>query len=837
MRPSWLSCALVVLILPTCLRAQEEKPKFLVKIDQVRVGFRAYANDASGQFKVGMWTPVYVDITAGPKGVPLKDPPAFLEFESTDSEGVGTFYRIHPVSLEPNEVRTFIGFTKPGNYETAGRVGVKLHWDEKTFEPRTQQLGAPLFELGAHLYLSLGSRIPDMREALLSLAQVPNMPPPDFNNRDTAPRYAAFETDPQRLPELWFGYQGVDLMILSTDSKFLTELLREANRPRLKAIAQWVRRGGRLVIPVNHLTQDLLKPLLEAPVWQPPIPVVPPAHPGDVKQAALKRLEAVEHWAGTNAKPFPGPGENAVPIAKLDPGQVPGGVWDIHAKSDDGRPLIARLPYGRGSITYVAFTLTDPPFTRWDGRVDFLKTVVKEFAPHVSDTDHNQNLGGRGGREDESSSDITTSLQRSLDNFDVNIVPFGYVALFIILYILVVGPLDYFVLKHVFHKLEWTWITFPVVVLAVSIAAYFTAYALKGNDLKINKVDIVDFDLRTDLDGKQGTARAFAYGQTFFTILSPRIQNYTVGVEPNPAFWGAKAENPLTADQVSWLGRPEFDGPGAMGRSGSQGFFRRPYSYAEDAKGIIGVPIPVWTTKCFNASWEAPLPKVPFQCDLVYHTREFQGKNFKLTGTIKNNLPVDLEDVWIFFGDRCYPLAGGLPGSGTGGEPSKIALLLQDQKDILGWVSSSEERPLAPRNKDFRNVQGMYNPTPLIRQAMFFEKKDQNNSARNHSLRFLDFSWRLQSDPGPGETRLREAILYAHVPFQRGQADAITKGPIPLPTNLWLGQLPFPYVDLSGAKKDTKTQPALAGTLAQDTFIRVLVPVRPSDNRPREGLP
>src|SRR5205085_228522 len=101
--------------------------------------------------------------------------------------------------------------------------------------------------------------------------------------------------------------------------------------------------------------------------------------------------------------------------------------------------------------------------------------------------------------------DITSRLQQELDNFDVNVVPFGYVALFIILYILVVGPLDYFVLKHVFHKLEWTWITFPLVVLTVSIAAYFTAYALKGNDLKINKVDLVDFDMRTDLDRKDQT--------------------------------------------------------------------------------------------------------------------------------------------------------------------------------------------------------------------------------------------------------------------------------------------------------------------------------------------
>src|SRR5205085_8314289 len=133
------------------------------------------------------------------------------------------------------------------------------------------------------------------------------------------------------------------------------------------------------------------------------------------------------------------------------------------------------MPYGRGNITYLAFSLDEAPFTLWDGRVDFLKTMINQFAPAVNANDRNQNFGG-GWRDGGGTHDVATSLQQSLDNFDVNVVPFGYVALFIILYILVVGPLDYFILKHVFHKLEWTWITFPTVVLAVSIAAYFTAY-------------------------------------------------------------------------------------------------------------------------------------------------------------------------------------------------------------------------------------------------------------------------------------------------------------------------------------------------------------------------
>src|SRR5205823_8758968 len=93
-------------------------------------------------------------------------------------------------------------------------------------------------------------------------------------------------------------------------------------------------------------------------------------------------------------KPFPGPGSNPVPIAKLDPGQVPPGIWEVHAKTDDGRPLITTMPYGRGNITYLAFSLDEAPFTLWDGRVDFLKTMINQFAPAVNANDRNQNFGG-----------------------------------------------------------------------------------------------------------------------------------------------------------------------------------------------------------------------------------------------------------------------------------------------------------------------------------------------------------------------------------------------------------------------------------------------------------
>ena len=83
-----------------------------------------------------------------------------------------------------------------------------------------------------------------------------------------------------------------------------------------------------------------------------------------------------------------------------------------------------------------------------------------------------------------------------MDTFEgVPVISFGWVALFILFYILLVGPIDYFVLKRLFKRLELTWITFPLIVIVVSVVAYLAAYYSKGDDLRVNKVDLVQIDL------------------------------------------------------------------------------------------------------------------------------------------------------------------------------------------------------------------------------------------------------------------------------------------------------------------------------------------------------
>src|SRR5262249_45460821 len=266
--------------------------------------------------------------------------------------------------------------------------------------------------------------------------------------------------------------------------------------------------------------------------------------------------------------------------------------------------------------TLIGFDVKDQFLSEWGGRFTFWQQVVEKFAPvsKMGGGMVQQNIGGvRGQPRWDVGYDATSRLYQELEKVDTPTISFGWVVLFIFLYILVVGPVDYLILKLLFKRLELTWLTFPAVVITVSLLAYFTAYAIKGQDLKVNKIDLVDIDMRSSLREDGTPAAARAYGASWFAILSPRIQNYTIGVAPMLHTWqGLEAPAQPVEPTMSWLGRPEFAGMGASGRRGSTSLFSRTYSYEPKATGLRDVPIPVWTTKSFTASWEAAFQKLPF---------------------------------------------------------------------------------------------------------------------------------------------------------------------------------------------------------------------------------
>src|SRR5262249_27207664 len=165
-----------------------------------------------------------------------------------------------------------------------------------------------------------------------------------------------------------------------------------------------------------------------------------------------------------------------------------------------GQNLIVQGNAGLGRVTVVGLDLDQRPFTDWKGQREFWKfLMIQSWARNatigVKADDNNPNVNPWNVQE-QNQNQLLSQLYAYLENFEeVPVISFGWVALFIFIYIIIVGPLDYFFLKKVVKRLELTWITFPTVVLTISAIAYFTAYHIKGKDLRIRKVDVVDVDL------------------------------------------------------------------------------------------------------------------------------------------------------------------------------------------------------------------------------------------------------------------------------------------------------------------------------------------------------
>lgn len=798
----------LLLMLSTPAWCQLKVQKWDVK--DIQVGFRSYDPTLGGHFKPGLWTPVYIKLKKSPEGRYLfkvqKDDTVrgHLTVGVNDGDGIQGKYHVR-FDMGKAEQGTVIGYANPASAFPEFQMILDTEYSKYTLPART----ADALSLGHHLYLTIGNRVSGLRKALVQLS-------PNPNDNSTAPRHAAYETDPARLPAEWFGYQPVDLMILLTsDQKFVESLAHDD--ARIAAVANWVRGGGHLVVSISWRNPQEVAAIFNSPKWQPALPKV-----FDQESVGMTSLATMTNYAGDFNNLFPASREDPVQIAKLRPDKAA----EVILQEDTGEIVMVRYPYGRGNITLAAVELDRPPFTSWKARDKFWKKLIHQEAPKVHNVARQQQFGGMMG-EEIPGQDVTTRLHYQLDNFNVPQISFGWVALFILLFILIVGPLDYLILKVVFKRLEWTWITFPAVVIIITVVSYFTAYALKGDDQKINKVDLVDIDLRTALDKDYQTKAAYGYGRSWFAILSPRIQDYTISMQPAMDSWTKQqGENlPLNDVMVTWLGRPEDTGPGGIGRQNSTSLFRRTYDYAPDATALKSVPIPVWTTKAFTGTYAVKFSGMPVKADLTYDPGKTAEDPQNLSGTLQNNLPVNLQDAYLIYGHFYYPLNEALPG-GEKGSPKVKVMVKGNQSEginstrrttINSWASGN-----MPQNQQPWDMDGAANlhffPGSLVLQYYFFDKSEAAGNVGNHMYRNLDQSWRIRENRA-GDQMVRTATLVGKLARAEGRGGRLNGAGNPLvPSDLWIGTLPG---------GETKQPPALAGSLVQETYVRVFIPVRP----------
>jgi hypothetical protein len=684
--------------------------------------------------------------------------------------------------------------------------------------------GIQLRDPSVYVVLSLGSKLSGF-----DLKDSNGIVRPDPSNRGGLRNgrvESAVINSVAEMPDRWFAYEAADLVVIPTgDSRqgFLEELFDpQRSQPyarKREALLEWVRRGGKLVVSVGRNANTLT----QYPAFTDLLPVAL-AGQGNKEVTALEF--PYTRGAGTATTTVELTYSVVDPMTKRPKRDQPFWVATLAPKTPGRTPLavardkdqglvVAQTPLGLGRVTVVAFDLDAVPFTAlsrptrqdlWDWLIRVAGSD-RAAIPPAADRDRPNSSSGLSPVDVEDGA--VAAIRRHVDHFEgVPVISFGWVALFIFLYTLVIGPVEYLFLKKIVGRLELTWVTFPIIVLSVSAAAYFTAYYIKGKDLRINKIDVVDIDL--------GTQRV--YGRTWFTVFSPRVDSYTVGIEPK-APWAPEPKygTPIPPSMVDWVG--------GIRTAGTGGF--RSYRYDLDGtgtapSGLVSVPIQVWSTKAFVADWSADFDPAapPVTADLSHPPADAATA----AGTITANLPLgNLQEGFLFYAGEAYKLDALPAGVAVPFSSTKQAESNWQDKVTLydGKFQSDDMYDVVGGRRKSRTAGGVSAEGPLSLWGVLLgdrAARHANQMSQNASLRTLDQSWRLNRD------NTEEVMILVKLARAVGPAEELMTDPASTsPSQLWLRGLPG--LDEQGNRK---TRTPVPGILQQETYVRIFIPVKPA---------
>jgi hypothetical protein len=692
-----------------------------IQVENLRVGF-----GPSNSFKVGTWTPVWVQLRAGEARFV-----GFMDVVAADDDGTPTAFRL-PVDVGPRSSQQLTAYVRPGSRDPELAIRL-LDPEGRRVASVTQDVVMPQPPIplmpDETLVLTMGQ--PQGVETILELPGfLPGGRATPFSRRSGDPIVAVrIDTQAGRLPGRWYGFDAASVVILDTSDR---AALASLDALRGQALVEWVKRGGHLVVAVGanwQIVRDsILGPIL-------------PGLPSGLER--VPSLEVLETFAGAT-KPITPPDDRRPPVmvTKLEEIGARGGTV---LSPMSNLALVVRGPYGFGRVTLIALDVDQKLLSDWPDRGLFWARAIDLRRHRADPVVSGPQLGG-GTRFNRSGiSDLAGQLRVALEQFPgVRLIPFGWVAFFIFLYILLIGPGDYFFLKKVLKRMELTWITFPTIVVTVSLVAYYSAYLLKGNDLLVNKVDVVDID----------QANGLLRGSTWVSLFSPQNRDYTLRTVPHPldrdppqAAAGHSSESPRapagTDVVMSWFSAPENQF-GSMGSSSRRfSFASSGYAYQPTAgvEYLENVRVPIWSTKCITARWFGPAGP------LIAADLEPMGTD-RLAGTVVNQLDVPLEDAIVAFGKQVYLLGTLAPGAALRVE------LLQNDRSLSGYLKSKHSTYLTDPNGSH---EARINRADLMLTAMFHDSESTLATERvlsNDPLRDLDLT---------GQLALKRPMLVARI--------------------------------------------------------------------------
>jgi len=536
---------------------------------QTQAGPRLSATPAyDGYFKYGEWLPIWIELENQGKDVDGE-----VRVQVTGSQGTTVFAA--PITLPTGSRKQFPLYILPNNFSRELQVNLVS---------KGQVLATQRISVRPQPNISFFVGLASPERGALGLLNAIVLPGQD------RPKVIV-DVELAELPERPEALRSLDVLVLNNvDTGRLTP-------GQAGAIETWVRAGGRLVIGGGAGALETTVGLPETLL---------PAHVQNTVEVAADNIQELARFAG--ADPILGQQRLVAAVGKPD-------AESQRLAGSEALPLVIERAVGNGSVDFVAFDLSGVPFNGWPGTQTFWEKLLAPGAAYPPNMPFDVSLRQMRGNQ----------LFYALTNIpSLDLPSIQGLTILLLVYIVMVGPANYLALRRL-RRLHLAWVTIPAITLAFTAGAFWTGYVMRGTDLLMNKIAIVEVQ-------PGGTAAVTSY----MGLFSPRQQSYEILVE------GGGLVSPMTGyDGGGW-------GPGGPSIGGEMVFTQG------NPSTIRGLTVNQFSMQSFMAeeTWD----------DFGQIRGDLRMENDVLTGVVRNETPYTLTDVVVVIQTRFVRLGDLAPG-------------------------------------------------------------------------------------------------------------------------------------------------------------------------------
>ena len=448
----------------------------------------------------------------------------------------------------------------------------------------------------------------------------------DVLGKDPLLKPAVARFQPALLPDNPLVFEGLSSLYLNSDKAL------ELKDNQVFALLSWLNNGGHLIVAVEQPSDVTAMPWLRSTL---------PCELGEV--ITVKEHGELQRWV-QSAAGIRGNTESSSAFSQTpsDPAFERAELQVVSCRPRNARivaqsgdtPLILTGRVGRGQITALLFSPEREPVHSWRNLSSFWARLA-DVPVRLYLNEVQMQHGGY------SADGIFGAL---IDSKQVRKLPVEWLLLLLIVYLVVIGPLDQYWLKRIKRPML-TWITFPCYVVLFSLLIYFIGYKLRAGESEWNELHVVDV-----LNSKEG---AELRGRTYASIYSPVNATYRVENQANSSTFRGEF-------QSSWSG-----GQNAEKADVTQN--------GDNFKADIFVP--VWTSQLYISDWWLSAER-PLEVSVAP-----DGSGWQVT--VLNHLGRSLTNVLLAIKDRVFEV-----GEVAAGQTKKARFGMEQGRSLRDFVKA-----------------------------------------------------------------------------------------------------------------------------------------------------